>query len=161
MRISFGEIKRKLTANKLAISYIFVLCITYILGYIYHFDATKALFLVGFILFSIIAVALWYYAGVIVLRSLSLATFGISILFFLTQTYCELPVEAQISNTQAQALFGFGMIYAIFVFVISFAKEVLGVKGDKKNESRKGVLTYLIETNQGKFPLLPLSIYVV
>jgi hypothetical protein len=155
------KIKRHVTANKLAVGYFGVLLFIYLLGYLYSFDPLKAMMIVGFVLFTILATALWGYAGVVVFRALTLASIGVSIVFFLAQTYCGLPPELQTVDESAQALFGFGMAYAIVLFFISFVREIMGVKSEDKEKQKKGVLGYLTEINKGKFPFLPMAIYML
>jgi hypothetical protein len=107
------------------------------------------------IVFSILLLITWSMAGLAVFRSLIVASVSLSVLIFLSQTYCNLPLDKHTADESLKFLFSFGLFYSGAIFFGSLYKEL---KGDKERGT-KGSLKTLEEIYNGKKPLLILLPY--
>lgn len=76
---------------------------------------------IGLALFVITA---WVMAGHAVMKSLFLVGASLSLIIFLAQSYCEIPVIARTGNGALKTLLVFGIVYIGFDFLRSLYKEI-------------------------------------
>lgn len=111
------------------------------------------------IVFGIFFSVLWFVAGYVVFRSLLSASVGLSLIIFIGQSYCALPVNEQVANTSLMTLIGFGFIYVIAQFGYSLFRELFGDKRAKEEWRQKGMVGVFKEINQNKHSWLVLVTY--
>jgi hypothetical protein len=109
------------------------------------------------LVFSVLCMFVWFLAGIAVFRALMVAGISFSIVVFLAQTYCGLPVISQTADESLKILVAFGLIYSFFLFIHTLYKEL---KGDSKFGERGG-LKLLEDIYDGKQPWLILVLYAV
>jgi amino acid permease len=79
------------------------------------------------LVFSILLFLLWFFAGKVVFDSLmeTAGTAGVivSVIIFLSTSYCNLPEDIQTADDSLKFLFSFGLLYAGFLFYGAFRKN--------------------------------------
>lgn len=111
------------------------------------------------VVFSIFLLILWAIAGYTVFRSLLATSVGLSLIIFIGQSYCALPISEQIANASLMTLMGFGFIYVMAQFARSLYKELFGDKQAREEWRKKGLITIFKEINQNKHSWLILITY--
>jgi len=74
--------------------------------------------------FSLLCLITWSMAGLAVLRSLFVVGASLTLMIFITQTYCGLPDIARTGDDALTSLFGFGLLYVGFLFTKSLHSEL-------------------------------------
>jgi hypothetical protein len=123
------------------------------------FGISKATPAMLFIVLAILCLITSIMAGIVVFRSLIIASVSLTFLVFLGQTYCGLPVAAQTANDALATLMGFGFFYSIGVFIVSLYKELWG----DKELNKKGSFNKIKEIYEGKVPwtiLVPYALFI-
>lgn len=123
-----------------------------------HFNIgfSVSLSVILLILFSILFIATWFMAGIAVFKSVIIASVSLSVVIFLVQTYCELPLTSHTANNELKNLLMFALAYSVYLFIISLYKELFG---DKKEQ--KGTFKLLDEMYGGKKPWLIVTLYAM
>lgn len=111
------------------------------------------------VVFSVFLLILWAVAGYTVFRSLLATSVGLSLIIFIGQSYCALPVSEQVSNTSLMTLMGFGFIYVMAQFGRSLYKELFGDKEAREEWRKKGLIAIFKEINKNKHSWLILITY--
>jgi hypothetical protein len=111
------------------------------------------------IVFGIFFSILWFVAGYVVFRSLLAASVGLSLIIFIGQSYCALPVNEQVANTSLMTLIGFGFIYVVAQFGYSLFRELFGDKRAKEEWRQKGIIGVFKEINHNKHSWMVLVTY--
>lgn len=131
--------------------------IVFLISYLLSVNLTGVFLYFLLFYFSIIVLMFWFIAGVAVFRSLVVASVSLSVVIFLTQSYCSLPEVSRTADDALKSLFGFGIIYSAFLFVSSLKDELFGDK------EKKWSLKHLTE---GKNPkdrwiiLVPYAVFI-
>jgi hypothetical protein len=124
---------------------------------------TSFLSTVGPVMFTLVfgffVLALSVMAGYAVFRSLLTASIGLSLIIFIGDEYCHLPVGQQVANNSLMTLIGIGFAYVVVQFIYSLFKEFFGDKEAKDEWRRKGIIAVFKEMNGNKHSWLVLVIY--
>ncbi|HCC05165.1 TPA: hypothetical protein DEP58_02560 [Patescibacteria group bacterium] len=98
-------------------------------------------FIFFFVVFSVLLALLWFLAGKVVFDSLveiaGTAGVIVSVIIFLTTSYCNLPNEVRTADTSLVFLFSFGSIYSLFLFYKAFNKNLDKMFDELKTVSDK------------------------
>lgn len=111
------------------------------------------------IVLGIFVTTLWFVAGYTVFRSFLVAGVGLSLIIFIGQSYCALPISKQVANTSLMTLMGFGFIYVVAQFGRSLYRELFGDKQAREEWRKKGLVTVFKEINNNKHSWLILITY--
>jgi hypothetical protein len=124
---------------------------------------TSFLSTVGPLMFTIVlgffVLALSVMAGYAVFRSLLVASVGLSLIIFIGDEYCHLPVGQQVANNSLMTLIGIGFAYVTVQFLYSLFKELFGDKEAMSEWKVKGVIAVFKEMSGNKHSWLVLVIY--
>jgi hypothetical protein len=71
--------------------------------------------ILGFLLTILMALMAWM-AGIVVLKALFVVAAELSLLIFLTQSFCAAPMRAAQNNSAMTSLFTVGLVYIGFIF---------------------------------------------
>lgn len=155
--------KTKEEKNKI-IKYIIFLIFTLLIGIFSRFlktDFSNIAFLLFIISFSCLFIIIWIKAGISIFKSLFIAGASFSLIVFISQEYCKVPVEARISDKSLEVFLAFGLLYVGSVFVKSLYKELFGDKDSKDELVKKGTFKIFREINDGKDSFLVLLIFSI
>lgn len=155
--------KTKEEKNKI-IKYIIFLVFTLLIGIFSRFlktDFSNIAFLLFIISFSCLFIIIWIKAGISIFKSLFIAGASFSLIVFISQEYCKVPVEARISDKSLEVFLAFGLLYVGSVFVKSLYKELFGDKYSKDELVKKGTFKIFREINDGKDSFLVLLIFSI
>lgn len=127
--------------------------------------STPILSTIGPILFTIVfglfLLLISAVAGYAVFRSLLAASVGLSLIIFIGDEYCQLPVTQQTANNSLMTLISIGFIYIAVQFVYSLYKELFGDKEAKEEWRRKGALAIFKEANSNKYSWFVLVVFAL
>lgn len=155
--------KTKEEKNKI-IKYIIFLVFTLFIGIFSKFlkidfsNVTSLLFIISF---SLLFILIWIKAGISIFKSLFIVGASFSLIIFIAQEYCKVPIEARISDKSLEVFLSFGLLYVISVFVKSLYKELSGDKDAKDELTQKGAFKIFREINNGKDSFLILLIFAI
>jgi len=117
-----GSIKRKDAGRFLVFVVIGVIVFIGLTFYKPYFSkALNVLLVVELILIALIAYGLAAHA---VIKSLFFVGAGLSLMIYLAETYCELPVSSRTGDDALKTLLGIGLIYIAVDFLCYLYKEV-------------------------------------
>jgi len=103
-----------------------IIALVFIGAKVFDFNLNGVALVFFLIVFSILCLIAWFMAGVAVFRSVAVASVVVSVIIFLAQSYCELPLSSHTADDALKGLFGFGLLYAGFLFIKSLHKELTG-----------------------------------
>ena len=157
MKEKIKQTFEKININKenYKIFIIFIICVIGSISLVSFFPTFGMILFV--ISFSVLCLVTWFMASVVIFRSLFVIGGGLSLMIFIAKTYCDLPVIQHTADDSLKTLFGFGIIYLVWVFTSSLYKELMG---DKELET-KGSLKNIEEIYDGKKPLLIVIPYAI
>ncbi len=105
-------------------------------AYFWHGAASKVVPLIDVILIAIVLGSIAIAAGVIIVKSLVKVATGLSLLIFLSQSYCGPTVtRTNAGNNALQALLMIGLLYVTYDFLLSVWNDI---KGYKKSLGKEG-----------------------
>ncbi len=110
---------------------------------------------------SILFIIIWIKAGMSIFKSLFIAGAGFSLIIFIAQEYCKVPMELRISDSSLKVFIGFGLFYTIIIFIGTLYKELFGDKNSENDLNKKGTFKIFREINNGKDHWLVLLIYAI
>jgi hypothetical protein len=117
---------------------------------------------VWFIVVLLIATLVtWLMAALAVFRSLLIVGAGLSLLLYVAQEYCALPIQERIADDSLQSLIGIGIIFMLAIFAFRLYKELFGDLEAKNEFHQKGALKVFRESNKGKDPWFILLLYAL
>lgn len=93
---------------------------------IFKSNLTQATIFVLFLILAILCSSLLFIAGKVVFKALFVVSAGLSLMIFLAQSYCDLPVSAHTADSALKFLFGFGLVYIGYLFLESLQVELAG-----------------------------------
>ncbi len=165
----FNKIKAKFQSktkeekNKL-IKYTIFLIFTLIIGIFSKFlninfsSLASLLFIVSF---SFLFIIIWIKAGMSIFKSLFIAGASFSLIIFIAQEYCRVPIEVRISDKSLEVFLVFGLLYVGSVFIKSLYKELFGDKNSKDELIQKGTFKIFREINDGRDSWIVLIIFAI
>lgn len=103
----------------------------------------------------------WLMAALAVFRSLLIVGAGLSLLLYVAQEYCALPLQERIADDSLQSLIGLGIIFMLAIFAFRLYRELFGDQEAKNEFHQKGALKVFRESNQGKDPWFVLLLYAL
>lgn len=164
MRKIFSNLLKRINLDKKNIKPFLIFLVVAIVLFVL-FVATPFLSTIGPILFTIIfgffLLFISVIAGYAVFRSLLAASIGLSLIIFIGQSYCSLPINEQVANTSLVTLISIGFIYVSVQFIYSLYKELFGDKEAKEEWRRNGIITLFKEANSNKHSWFALFIYAL
>lgn len=117
----------------------------------------------GLLIFVLLIATLitWLMAALAVFRSLLIVGAGLSLLLYVAQEYCALPIQERIADDSLQSLIGIGIIFMLAIFALRLYRELFGDQDAKNEFHQKGALKVFRESNQGKDPWFILLLYAL
>ena len=157
------DTKSKSEKDKI-IKYVIFLVATLVMGVlskIININLSSLTSLLFIISFSFLFIIIWIKVGMSVFKSLFIAGASFSLIIFISQEYCNVPIEARISDKSLEIFLAFGLLYVGSVFVKSLYKELFGDKDSKDELVKKGTFKIFREINDGKDSFLILLIFSI
>ena len=135
-----NRIKEWLASNKqnlirLTILFAVVGIIVFLLTY---FNLEPIFFV---IILSVLFLITWFFAGVVVFKSLFLIGAELSLIIFIADSYCKISQRTQLSDNALKNIFIFGIMYIAIIFIKSIFNEVKIL--EKKYNDRPWIVTLL------------------
>lgn len=117
----------------------------------------------GLLIAALIIVVLitWLMAALAVFRPLLIVGAGLSLLLYVAQEYCALPLQARTADDSLQSLISIGVIFILAIFAFRLYRELFGDQEAKSEFHQKGALRVLRESNRGKDPWFILLMYAL
>lgn len=119
---------------------------------------TYVLFIIVLLVATLIT---WLMAALAVFRSLLIVGAGLSLLLYVAQEYCALPIQERLADDSLQSLIGIGIIFMLAIFAFRLYRELFGDQEAKNEFHQKGALKVFRESNQGKDPWFILLLYAL
>ena len=118
--------KHDITKKKV-FAFFFAIVITSI-GFIdsnfFHAQITKTLFISEIVIFSILLAVLMVYAGMFVVRALVRVSVGLSLILFLSQSYCNVSHRTQNGDQALQWLVVLSLFYIVYDFLTYLWRKI-------------------------------------
>lgn len=160
---SIFDNKSKQEKDKI-IKYTIFLALTLLIGVFSRFfkiDFSNILSILSIISFTFLFIIIWVKAGISIFKSLFIAGASFSLIIFISQEYCRVPIEARMSDKSLEVFLAFGLLYVISVFVKSLYKELFGDKNSEDELTKKGAFKIFREVNNGKDSFFILLIFAI
>lgn len=146
------------------IKYIIFLVLTLFIGIFSRFlkiDFSNILSILFIISFSFLFVLILIKVGISIFKSLFIVGASFSLIIFISQEYCRVPIEARMSDKSLEVFLAFGLLYVGTVFIKSLYKELFGDKDSKDELTQKGAFKIFREINNGKDSFFILLIFAI
>ena len=161
----FSELFRRLEFKKEnLIPFLIFIGITiavFVVGVTFNIKITTVALTIIFILFSFLTLFTWLMAGLAVFRALFVVGAGLSLVIFIGQSFCDVPVKFHTADSSLMNIIGFGLLYVGGLFIVSLYKELYGDKEAKSDSRQKGMIKLFKDMNGGKNPWLILVLYAL
>lgn len=161
----FRYIKKRIKTDKKFVL-MFVLYLVTLLGTsiaFMHWEeyVSKVAFI--FLLISLMFLTLftWSMAALAVFRSLLVVGAGLTLILFIAQSYCALPIQEQVSSDSLKSLIGIGIFFIGITFVVRLYGELFGNPHAKREFDKMGALKVFRDANKGKDSIFVLIFYAV
>jgi len=137
--------------NTITLLVFIVIVITVFVGAtFFHQQLSSIVFIIFLIELSLIALATWIMAAHAVMKTLFWVGASLSLIIFLSQSYCDLPNIVRTGDDALKTLLSLGLVYIAFNFLWSLYKEIASLSKTLK------------KLNKGKKPwiiLLPFALF--
>jgi hypothetical protein len=146
------------------IKYLIFLVSTLIVGFflkLLKIDFSSLASILFAISFSILFLIIWTKVGISIFKSLFIVGASFSLIIFIAQEYCKVPIEARINDQSLIIFLNFGLLYIGATFIRSLYKELFGDKDSKNELTHKGAFKIFREINDGKDSWIILIIFSI
>ncbi|MCB9815838.1 hypothetical protein H6786_00445 [Candidatus Nomurabacteria bacterium] len=155
-------IQRLKTDKKLAGLFFLYVATVVVVSYLfiqwpeYANKTTYILFLISLMLVTLFT---WSMAALAIFRSLLVVGAGLSLVLFIAQSYCALPLNEQVADDSLQSLIGISVLFIGVMFFNRLYRELFGNPESKREFDKLGALKVFREANKGKDSVLILVLY--
>lgn len=122
---------------------------------------SSVIMVVAIIAFFILAFFIWFMAGLVVFRALFFVGASLTLLIFISQTYCDSVGRTAESDNALVSIIIFGVLYIGSMFFITLYKEIFGVNNEDGEAGKDTFPGAVVENEKGAGKWLFLVLYSV